>query len=481
MLPSLHEVPTPGDRLPLLKLLLVEDDRIVRIPVRDALEDAGYAVTACADGASAHRLLSAEPFDVMLSDVRLPGVDGLSLFRFARGLQPPPAVVLMTAYADTDHAVTAMREGVRDYVLKPFEMDELLLRLGAVRDEVQFRLREGRAQAMEASELSQQLAGTSPPMVQLRERLEAAAASDIAVLLVGETGTGKDLAARLIHQRSTRAQRPLVAVNCASIPETLFESEMFGHERGAFTGADRRRAGRLEAADQGTLFLDEVGELSLVNQAKLLRAIETSAFELVGSTTTQRVDVRIIAATNRDLAEAVARGTFRQDLYYRLKVIDVRLPALREHRADIPLLVTKFLGDIARRQGKPVQVLSPAAAAALATHDYPGNVRELLHALERAVALSRGKPVGLEHLPIELARVTPGAEPLVSDTGLRPLGEAVEQFERQYIERALEQAEGHRGRAASLLGISRKSLWERLRDAEADAQLTPPRSKTPVP
>jgi len=465
--------------LPALKLLLVEDDRIVRIPVRDALEDAGYLVTDCADGTSAQRLLSSESFDIVLSDVRLPGVDGLSLFRLARGLHPPPSVVLMTAYADTDHAVTAMREGVRDYVLKPFELDELLLRLGAVRDEVQFRLRVGRAQAMEASELSEQLAGNTPPMVQLRDRLEAAAGSDIAVLLVGETGTGKDLAARLIHQRSARAARPFVPVNCAAIPENLFESEMFGHEKGAFTGAERRRAGRFEAADTGTLFLDEVGELSLPNQAKLLRAIETSSFEPVGDATTRKVDLRVISATNRDLGLAVANGTFRRDLYYRLKVIDVWLPPLREHRADIPLLVGKFLGDIARRQGKPAQVLAPSAAAALATHDYPGNVRELLHALERAVALSRGKPIALEHLPIELARTLPGTDARAADTALRPLGEAVEQFERQYIERALEHAEGHRGRAASLLGISRKSLWERLRDAEVEAQLAAQRLKPP--
>jgi DNA-binding NtrC family response regulator len=466
--------------VPALKLLLVEDDRIVRIPVRDALEEAGYLVTDCADGAAAQRLLAAATFDVLLSDVRLPGLDGISLFRFARGLQPPPAVVLMTAFADTEQAVAVMREGVRDYVLKPFEMDELLLRLGAVRDEVQFRLRVGLAQALQGAELAEQLAGKTPLMVQLRERLEAAAQSDVAVLLVGETGTGKDLAARLVHQRSRRAGGPLVSVNCAAIPETLFESEMFGHEKGAFTGADRRRAGRLEAADGGTLFLDEVGELSLANQAKLLRAIETSSFEAVGASSTTRVDVRVIAATNRDLSAAVAAGTFRRDLYYRLKVIDVPLPPLRERRPDIPVLVARFLGDIARRQGKPLQVLSPAAAAALATHDYPGNVRELLHALERAVALSRGRPIELEHLPPEFARGVTGS-PAALEPGLPPLEVAVEQFERQYIARALEQVEGHRGRAASLLGISRKSLWERLREAEEEPRVSPPAEATPKP
>lgn len=455
--------------MPALKLLLVEDDRIVRIPVRDALEDAGYLVTECADGAAAQRLLTSESFDILLSDVRLPGIDGLSLFRLARQQQPAPVVVLMTAFADADHAITAMREGVRDYLLKPFDMDALLLRLGAVRDEVQFRLRAGRA---EAAELQEQLAGKTPAMVQVRERLEAAAASEVAVLLVGETGTGKDLAARLVHQRGARAERPFVAVNCAAIPEAQFAREMFGFERGAFPGAEHRRAGRLELADGGTLFLDEVGSLSLASQASLLRAIESARVEPLGASSPVRVDLRVIAASASDLSEAVAAGSFRSDLYYRLKVLDVPMPALRERRADIPLLVGKFLQDIARRQAKPVPVLAPAAAAALATHDYPGNVRELLHSLERAVALSRGKVIGLEHLPQEMARASAAA---VVDTGVRPLAEAVEQFERQYIERALEQVEGHRGRAASLLGISRKSLWERLRDAEADARDPKPR------
>jgi DNA-binding NtrC family response regulator len=466
--------------MPALKLLLVEDDRIVRIPVRDALADAGYLVTECADGATAQRLLNTESFDIMLSDVRLPGVDGLSLFRLARSLHPAPSVVLMTAFADTGHAVTAMREGVRDYVLKPFEMEELLLRLGAVRDEVQFKLRLGHAEAQQSAQLADSLVGEAPAMLALRERLEAAAASEIPVLLIGETGTGKDLAARLVHERSARAGKPFVAVNCAAIPESLFESEMFGHERGAFTGADRRRAGRFEAADGGTLFLDEVGELSLQNQAKLLRALESSSFEAVGASTTQRVDLRVISATNRDLAQAVAAGTFRRDLFYRLKVIDVHLPPLREHRADIPRLVARFFSDISRRQGKPAPLLTAAAAAALATHDYPGNVRELLHALERAVALSRGKAIALEHLPIEFSRTAQGPTPPGDVTALPPLGEAVAQFERQYIERALEQADGHRGRAASLLGISRKSLWERLKESQ-DAELTPPGEPPPKP
>jgi DNA-binding NtrC family response regulator len=302
-------------------------------------------------------------------------------------------------------------------------------------------------------------------MRRLLDRVEAAAASDVAVLVTGETGTGKDLCARTIHERSRRAAKPFVVVNCAAIPEALFESELFGHEKGAFTGADRRRLGRFEAADGGTLFLDEVGELTPGSQAKLLRAIETSTFEPVGSSRTVRVDVRIIAATNRDLGAEIARGSFRKDLYYRLNVIDVETPPLRERRSDIPVLVSAFLGEIAARQGRAVPPLEPRVIAALGAHDYPGNVRELQHALERAVALARGGPIGLEHLPPDISPPATGDVPPVPTHDIAPLGRAVEEFEQEYIRRALEKTGGHRGRAAALLGISRKSLWERLRDA----------------
>lgn len=456
-----------------VKLLLVEDDRIIRITVRDALEETGYQVTECADGAEAARLLGAVAFDILLTDVRLPGTDGIELFRLARGLSPAPEVVLMTAYADTDDAVRVMRDGARDYVLKPFAMDELLLRLGRIRDERVFLARLGQSAP---GALGEMLVGDSPAMGLVRERIEAAAASDVAVLVTGETGTGKEVAARLVHERSARAGRPFVAVNCAALPEALFEAEMFGHEKGAFTGADRRRIGRFQTADTGALFLDEVGELSLANQAKLLRALETSTFEPVGSAHPVRVDIRVIAATNRDFARDPAPGSFRRDLFYRLNVIDIRMPALREHRGDIPLLVGKFLADISRRQGRPVPAVSAAAAAALAMHDYPGNVRELLHALERAAALSRGGPIGVDHLPAEVAQGVADGPPAPIDGDLPPLGEAIQQFERQYIERALEKAGGHRGRAASLLGISRKSLWVRLRDATAGGAINPPAS-----
>ncbi len=294
-----------------MKLLLAEDDRIVRITVRDALADDGYAVTECADGGSALRAVESEAFEIVLTDVRLPGLDGIALFRAVRRLNPRAAVVLMTAFADADDAVVVMREGAKDYVQKPFEIDELLLRIRRVRDEIAFR---ARMEAGEGPSQPELLRGESPAMVRLRERVDAAAASDVAVLLTGETGTGKDLCARTIHERSRRAGKPFVVVNCAAIPETLFESDLFGHEKGAFTGADRRRTGRFEAANGGTIFLDEVGELATGGQAKLLRVLESSTFEPVGTSRSVKVDVRVLAATNRDLAAEVARGAFRRDL-----------------------------------------------------------------------------------------------------------------------------------------------------------------------
>ena len=456
-----------------MKLLLTEDDRIVRITVRDALVDAGYSVTECSDGAAAIAALDREPFDIVLTDVRLPRVGGLELFRHARRVQPDAGIILMTAFADADDAVEVMREGARDYLQKPFEMEELLLRLGRVRDELAFRRRRLEAPAAAGPGLGAVIRGDSAPIRMLHDRVLAAAESDVPVLITGETGTGKDLCARAIHEHSSRSAKPFVVVNCAAIPEPLFESELFGHEKGAFTGADRRRIGRFEAAHGGTLFLDEVGELAPGSQAKLLRAIETSSFEPVGASRTVTVDVRIIAATNRELAGEMARGTFRRDLFYRLNVIDIRTPPLRARRADIPILVASFLVEIAARQGRPVPELDASALAALAAHDYPGNVRELQHALERAVALARGRTITVDHLPSDMApSLTPpaaeGGGP-GNPGGIAPLGEAIDQFERAHIKRALAQTGGHRGRAAALLGISRKSLWERLRDASRAA------------
>jgi len=443
-----------------MNLLLAEDDRVVRVTVRDALERAGYHVTECPDGSSALRAAEGALFDLVLSDIRLPGVGGLELFRRLRQIQPGTAVVLMTAYANTDDAVAVMREGASDYVLKPFEIDELLLRLGRVRQELEARrqLEAGGANAAALHELK----GASTATMRLLERVEAAANTNVNVLVTGETGTGKDLIARTIHGRSQRAGKPFIALNCAAIPENLLESELFGHERGAFTGADRKRVGRFEAADGGTLFLDEVAELPLSQQAKVLRAIDTRSFEPLGSNRNVRADVRIISATNSDLATAIESKHFRKDLFYRLNVIDLVAPALRERRADIPLLVADFLSEISVRQQRPVPALDPCTLAALTTYDYPGNVRELIHALEHAVALARTGLIRPEHLPRAFGAFDCGEK--LEGGASESLAANVEQFERQYIRQVLAKVDGHRGRAAALLGISRKGLWQKLRE-----------------
>jgi len=443
-----------------MKLLLVEDDRVVRITLRDALTSNGFEVTECADGLTALKAAEQELFDLVLTDVRLPGLNGLELFHRVRQAQPSAAIVLMTAFANTEDAVAVMRDGARDYISKPFEMDELLLRLARVRQDVERRrqLEAGKSSGT-GQGLAHELRGVSEATRRVLGLVAAAASSDVNVLITGETGTGKDLVARTIHERSGRAGKPFVAINCAAIPENLLEAELFGHERGAFTGADRRRVGKFVAAHGGTLFLDEVGDLPAAQQAKVLRAIDTRAVEPLGSNSSIQADVRILSATNADLDAAVADKRFRRDLYYRLNVLELHMPALRERRADIPGLAAEFLANISVRQQRPAPSVDPAAMALLTTHDYPGNVRELIHALEHAVVLAQGGVIRPEHLPRAFAALAATPAPTTAT-----LDEMVGQFERQYIRQVLEKVGGHRAQAAALLGISRKSLWQKLRD-----------------
>ena len=448
-----------------MRILLVEDDRLVRIPLRDALEDAGHSVVEAVDGTAALAAIASEPFDLLLSDIRLPGANGLEIFNRLRDRQPDCAAILMTAYGRVEDAVEVIRDGASDYITKPFDTTELLLRIQRIQDEVKFRLAlaSGDHTACKDEEASgKRMVGESAAMEQVRHRVDAAASAGVSVLISGETGTGKELCAHMLHCKRGR-NGPMVAVNCAAIPGELFEAEMFGHERGAFTGAERKRGGKFKAADGGTLFLDEVGELALDHQAKLLRAIESGSFEPVGSSRTVTSDVWVVGATNRDLSRRVEDGSFRQDLYYRLNVIEIQMPSLRERRGDIPLLVSDFLRAAALRQGFELPELSPSAIAALLTHSYPGNVRELLHALEHGLALARGGPFSVEHLPAAFR--APDGSPVTSDgaeTHL-PLGKAIKQFEQDYIRRVLEQVEGKKTEAARLLGISRKSLWQKLK------------------
>jgi DNA-binding NtrC family response regulator len=464
----------------MLDILLVDDEPDFRMLVGDALRDAGHRVTLAANGAEGLAAISANVFDVMICDIRLPKVDGLTLFRRVRQESPGTDVILITAHAAVADAVAALKEGAYDYLTKPFDVDEIILQMERIG--VQRALKRELEQAR--AELSQRRNGTgpggagaiigrSPPMLRLADRIETIAQSDAPVLITGESGTGKELVARTLHERSSRRGKAFIAVNCAAFPETLLEAELFGHERGAFTGAVKRRDGRFKAADGGTLLLDEIAEVPLPAQAKLLRVLQEGTVEPLGTNEVTRVDVRIISATHRNLRERIKEGRFREDLYYRLNVLDIEIPPLRERRGDMPLLLQYFLNKFAQ-PGKPTPTIGPRAWAVLSQYHFPGNVREFAHAIEHAVVLASGGEIDVEHLPAGITGTTDGGG---GSTGgqLRSLSAALKEFEHEYLMRALAQANGKKMKAAEILGISRKNLWEKLRlhgiagDADADA------------
>jgi len=443
-----------------LRILLVEDDPDVRLAVAPVLSGAGHEVVAVADGGAAIERLSAEVFDVVVTDIRLPGVDGLAVFRAARALPTRTDVILMTSFASVGEAVSALKEGAHDYLTKPFDLDELLLRVGMIarRRGLERELETARAQLAGGADV--EIVGASPAMTGLLDRLATVAPSDAPVLVVGETGTGKELVARRLHARSQRASGPFVAVNCAAFPDTLLEAELFGYERGAFTGAVKKREGRFKAADRGTLFLDEISEMPLSAQAKLLRVVQEGVVEPLGTNTGVRVDVRLVSATNRDLRKAIAEKRFREDLYYRLHGIGLHLPPLRERPGDLPLLVAHFLSRYSAAGSKLPEIALPAWQA-LSTYPFPGNVRELSHAVQHAAILSRGGTILLEHLPDDIVKVSAATSP--GHRAVTPLVVALKQAEREHLLKALAIAGGKRVVAAELLGISRKNLWEKLR------------------
>jgi DNA-binding NtrC family response regulator len=452
-----------------MNILVVEDDKVVRITVSDALEAAGHQVVRASDGAEGLSQLKQHAFDLLLTDVRLPEVDGLNLFRQVRQRQLDCAAILMTAYGQVDDAVTVIKEGATDYITKPFRIEELLFRVERVQEALAFkRAMSGASGEPCCGESEPQIIGESPTILQVRTRIEDAARAGVNVLITGETGTGKELCARALHCKSSRSAKAFVQVNCAAIPAELFEAEIFGHERGAFTGAVRKRGGRMLAADGGTLFLDEIGDLSSEHQAKLLRAIESGAFEPVGSDRSLHADVWFVSATNRELARDVEEGRFRQDLFFRLNVIEVRVPPLRERRWDIPMLASDFLRAAAKRRNIEVPAFSPESMAALLAHDYPGNVRELFHALEHGMALARGGLIEAAHLPASLRDAMPPATTADDRGEIVPLAEAVKRFERSYVKRVLDKMSGKRIDTAKALGISRKSLWMKLKEEKHD-------------
>jgi DNA-binding NtrC family response regulator len=463
-----------------LDILLIDDEPDLRLVLEEALRDADHRVIAAGDGAEGLGHVQAKVFDVVICDVRLPKIDGLTLFRRIRQESPSTDVILMTAYAEVSDAVAALKQGAFDYLTKPFDMDELLLQLQRIQEHRALRseLEQARVE-LSGRKREETLVGQSPAMRRVMGLIDMVAGSEAPVLVTGESGTGKELVARMLHERSARHARPFVVVNCGALSETLIEAELFGHERGAFTGAVKKREGRFKAADGGTVFLDEIAELPLSAQAKLLRVLQEGTFEPLGTNTTARVDVRVISATHRNLKERIAEGAFREDLYYRVNVIEIPLPAMRERPGDLSLLVQYFLQRFTP-SGRSLPTVSPAAWAALSQYAYPGNVRELSHALEHAVVLSGGGEIDVRHLPPGIstqpvAGGRPGGEAGGAGSDIRPLHIALREFEREYLLRAMAQASGKRVRAAEMLGISRKSLWEKLRlhgisDAETESR-----------
>ncbi|MEL6183046.1 MAG: sigma-54 dependent transcriptional regulator [Myxococcota bacterium] len=452
-----------------LEILLADDEPSIRLTTEDALLDAGHRVVVVEDGAEALDALEHQRFDLVLSDIRMPKADGNTVFRRVRAQYPETDVMLMTAYATVEEAVQAMKDGAADYLTKPFEMEELLVRVARIaeRRALTRELEEARAQ-LARKDPGQIIIGRSDPMKRLLDLIETVAVSDAPVLITGESGTGKELVAKTVHNLSPRSNGNFVAVNCAAFPETLLEAELFGHERGAFTGAVKSREGRFQAAHEGTLLLDEIAEIPPMAQAKLLRVLQEGVVEPLGTNRPIEVDVRVVSATHRNLKQRIRDGLFREDLFYRLNVLDIPIPPLRDRRGDLPILVEYFLRRLAPRDKSP-PAISPGAWAALQEYAFPGNVRELEHAMQRAVVLSRGHEIDLGHLPEDIAGVPTLAErpePSAPREQLRPLSQAVKEFERTYLQRALEESDGRKAKAAELLGISRKNLWEKLRAHE---------------
>jgi DNA-binding NtrC family response regulator len=446
-------------------LLIVDDEKTTREGLRAALEDR-FDVYLADDAKAATDLLEREHFDVMLTDLRMPNEDGMKLIARAKSLPKPPVCILMTAYGSEDVAVEAMRRGADDYISKGrLQIDELELRIAKALKSRHLET-ENRSlhERLDKKFGMETFVGEAPQMKVLLEKIRQIAPLSTAVLVTGESGTGKEVVAKTIHQLSPRARAAMVTVHLGGLPATLVESELFGHEKGAFTGAHERRLGRIEQAQGGTLFLDEIGEIEPQIQIKLLRFLGERTFERVGSNKTLKADVRVIAATNKNLLDLVREGKFREDLYYRLRVVELHLPPLRERKGDVPLLAQSFLKEFAKEQGKDVRDFTVEAMERLLKHPWPGNVRELRSAIEHAVAFSRSDRVQVEDLPEDIRQ--PSANLLIAAPSptLNATTPTVKEAEKQLVIRALREADGNRTLAAKKLGFSRRTLHRKLHE-----------------
>ena len=442
-------------------ILIIEDEAKMRRLLELNLADDGFKTLSAGDAETGLKLLGSEPVHLVLTDLKLPGMSGLEFLQTAKRQDPALPVVVMTAFGSVETAVEAMKAGASDYVLKPFSLTEMRM---VVRKELDNSLlREENRSLREA--LGQKyshpnIVASSPKMQEVLATVERVAPTNSTVLLGGESGVGKDLIARAIHEKSRRARGPFVKINSTAIPENLLESELFGYEKGAFTGAATSKPGKFELADKGTLFLDEIGDVPPATQVKLLRVLQERDFERLGGTRTIKVDVRLLAATNRDLRAALEEGTFREDLYYRLNVVPIDIPPLREHKEDIPGLVNLFLARFAKYSGREEQItgISAAALQLLSSHYWPGNIRELQNVIERACALATDKQLEAEDIQLDAARNRANT---ASDRFL-PDGMTLDQWEDEMIREALKRAGGNKSQAARLLGLSRNALRYRL-------------------
>ena len=439
------------------RILLAEDDEIMRISVYDRLNKNEWQVDEAEDGLMAMNFCEKHQYNLIISDIRMPGLDGLSLLQHVHTQSPETDVIIMTAYGSVDNAIDCLRKGAADYILKPFDLDDLIIRVNRL---LEAQALKTKCEILEENcrrESGRKLFGDSPPMQRVYTLIEQVAPTKATILVTGESGTGKELAARSIHDASDRQNQPFVSLNCAAIPDGLMESQLFGHERGAFTGADQKRKGKFELADKGTLLLDELGDLPGPLQAKLLRVLQESQFERVGGSKSISVDVRILACTSKDLQKEVEAGRFRQDLLYRLQVIPLKMPPLREHKEDIEILCNIFLQEFNSLHGKSVAITSEAIDC-LKGYDFPGNARELRNLMERASVLCRGPEITPADLPTDLRQLS---KP--DDIGFN-LSDNMAIAEQNCLKRALSQSNGNRTRTAKLLGISRKNLWEKLKN-----------------
>jgi two-component system response regulator HydG len=447
------------------RVLVVDDDDAHRTMLRTLLGGWGYATVDADDGEAAIAAVRAQPFDLVLMDIRMMRISGIEALQQIKVINPAIPIVLMTAYASVEMAVDALKKGAYDYLIKPLDFDKLRLTMQRALEHIRLKAENRQLKAqLESGLRSTDIIGSSPAMIRLMETVAQVAVSEATVMVTGESGTGKELVAAAIHFNSPRKAGPFIKVNCAAITDTLLESELFGHEKGAFTGADRRKEGCFVQADGGSLFLDEVGEMPIAMQVKLLRVLQERELTRVGGEQLIPVDVRLIVATNQHLAQMVSDGTFREDLFYRLNVVELRIPPLRERREDIPLLAAHFLSWFAEKNQKPVARFSPRAMDLLIHHRWPGNVRELMNTIERAVVLCRSSCL-TEDAFAPLAQRPLKVDAPFSDS-VFPADVPLERVEREVIVNTLASANGNKSEAARRLGITRKTLREKLKKYE---------------